>query len=105
MSEKADGLEGQIRNQVGRTGSLVTGEFDEASAQGLAKYVVSVHQSVEHLESLCAPITDEEYVDQRPDSVSNISEKVNKGRFDKILNRSKKKYRHLVRLLHRKGVL
>lgn len=103
--DTAGGLEEQIQKQVDRTGGLVTGEFDEANAEGLIKYVVSVHQAVEHLESLCAPITDDEYLDNRPDSIANIGSKVQKENWGVVLEKSEMKYRYLIKLLYRRGVI
>lgn len=103
--DSKSGLEKQIESHVDKTGALITGEFDEASERGLAKYVYSVHRSVEHLESLCSPIVDDQYLDKAPDSASSIDSKIENKQFNSILTKSDEKFRYLTNLLYRRGIL
>lgn len=103
-------LEEEIRKQVGRVGKTVAGEFNEATEQEAVKYHVKVHQSVNLLESLCIPLIDEDYTDKKEELLEE--EKSQTGRRTKgqknkqgLLSEAKTKYRLLVELLHRKGVL
>lgn len=105
-------LEEAIREQVDRVGKTVAGEFDEVSEEGAAKYYIKVHQSVNYLESLSMPLIDEEYTEKKKELLEKDNEKNyrNKARSEKkerpdFLEKAKTKYRLLVELLHRRGVL
>jgi len=98
-------LEDEIVKRLDRDGSLIAGEFDEASDEGLVKYIISVHQAVEHLETLCAPIVDEKYREDKPDELQQLDKKIGNESFGEILENAKLKQRHLVRLLVREGVV
>lgn len=104
-SRMDDKLEQEIVNQVERNGALIAGEFEEASDAGLVKYIISVHQAVEHLETLCAPIVDEKYREDKPSQIEQLDKKIDNESFGQILNKAKVKHRHLIRLLTREGVL
>lgn len=101
-------IEQQIRKHVDRVGKTVAGEFNEATKEGAVKYHIKVHQTVDHLESLCMPLIDEEYEDKKEEILDEDSKNSNsRGNENKLqlLGKAKTKYRLLIDLLHRKGVL
>lgn len=104
-------MEEAIREQVDRVGKTVAGEFDEASEEGAAKYYVKVHQSVNYLESLSTPLIDKEYSEKKEALLEEDSKdkrsRHNSRQNDRpdFLEKAKTKYRLLIELLHRRGVL
>jgi len=109
MTDNSGGLEDQIRKQVQRVGKTISGEFNEASSDEAKKYTVKVYQSVDHLESLCNPILDQEYRDEKEKAMGNDGGNDNRySREDDEMSKLEKaevKRRLLIDLLHRKGVL
>jgi hypothetical protein len=97
-------LHNQIRRQVERTGGLISGEFEEASAAGIVKYSVTVHQAVNHLESLCSPISDEQFEDERPDDF-DLGDELSRENIGEILQDAENRFQKITEMLYREGVL
>lgn len=101
-------IEQQIRKHVNRVGQTVAGEFNEATEEEAMKYHVKVHQSVDHLESLCTPLIDEDYQEKKNKMFGDSDNKRkshNENNRLSLLSDAKTKFRLLIDLLHRKGVL
>lgn len=104
LESKAE-LEKEIKRHVEKTSGLITNEFEEATEAGVFKYSFSVYRSVEHLESLCSPLVDDEYIENLPESANNVDRMLQNEKYNSVLERSDQKFRHLINMLYRRGVL
>lgn len=96
-------LEKQIKLQVEKTGSLITGEFEEASEAGATRYVLSVYQAVNHLESLCSPLIEDEKT--IADTSDMLDQHLKRDNFVKFLDAAEEKFESLTEFLYEEGVL